>query len=73
MSGVTQRFDTADYRLSVDVMVAVGKLMQFQFGAGAAPPLTRRERFWWAYQMLKHGEWHSAWAYVRYRAKERRA
>lgn len=40
-------------------------------GAQPAPPLTRAERRWWAWQMFKRGEFRSAWAYIRYTASAR--
>jgi hypothetical protein len=37
----------------------------FNWGASAAPPLTRRERVWWAWQMIKRGHWSNGWLYLR--------
>ncbi len=66
MSAKTQPFPTDDYRMDVDIAEMLPRLFAklATLGGQPAPPLTRRERCWWAWQMAKRGELRSVWAYT---------
>jgi hypothetical protein len=63
MSAPTVAFKTELWIFATDMEQLLWKLQTV--GKGAAPPLTRREHLWWAWQYLKRQDWEFVWRHSR--------